>query len=753
MRKKAVLASILSAMLVLPTNGVNALANSDTTNSEFTATADMLGGDLLVTIPDSIDLTKSGDKFVGSGKVTAQGKVSPSTILSVETNPEVTYKNQYKTDITAKASVSFGTNCKASWNATELKNNITASPKQGYNVKAEVPFSDIKYIGSYKTNILFNISLSDSGTQSSPVTYYMGYKYTDSTKVSYANQNDIAYEILPQTDTVAELKEFSTDKAEIQSKGYDKVIEASDKALEIPDTLDGKDVVGVSFDTFFGNDDIATYVDTVDVPSSVTGVELSDTTSSQSSTIITCDNIRSTVNLSKKLPSTAKIRFKFEAKGEKDYSKFFAYDSNSSGEYVIGFSQYGYDMLKSYGSDATIEITMPRTSTRGKELTTLSSSLSGNVSGKYYSFSEVLSDENTPNQVWVFPETYKTCKGLWATSTGDKSSGVKKLKGVIFNEGMQTIYQDAFKYCTGLEEVRIPASVTDLQSCAFRNCTNLKKVTFADGFNGFDGSDTDASYCVFMNDSALKEVTIPESVTKFNATVFGNSADNTYIKFINWSINHDAITVGNANTLNKLGVISRYADGNYIGVGDTAVKQTATSADGINASISSDIADNQFNNYEGLAYKNITINSGVKSIGEKAFWYCTAEKITIPDSVTTIGDSAFGNTSANFGEFDLRNVTSLGRSAFYKGKFDKLITSTAQLKSTKAINNTVIKDLYIEYTDSSALASNSYPTDGCTITNVHFTGTEEQWASFLGSGASKNPALVNANIEYNSILP
>ena len=42
-------------------------------------------------------LIKSDDNFVGTGKVTAQGSTSPENVLSVSTNPKITYKNQYKT--------------------------------------------------------------------------------------------------------------------------------------------------------------------------------------------------------------------------------------------------------------------------------------------------------------------------------------------------------------------------------------------------------------------------------------------------------------------------------------------------------------------------------------------------------------------------------------------------------------------------------------------------------------------------------
>ena len=738
MKNKRFLASMLSILMLSSNMGVQAFADTATTNSSFTATSEMIGGGLIVTIPDSVPLAKSDDNFVGTGKVTAQGSTSPENVLSVSTNPKITYKNQYKTDITVDADVTFGTDCVAEWSASELKDNITADPKLGYDVTAKVPFADIKYIGEYKTNILFNIALS---TSDAVTTYYMGYNYTDSTNVNYLNQNDIAYDILPQADTVAELKEFSTDREAIEAKGYDKIVESSDANLVIPSTMDGNEVVGVSFDTFFADEDIATYVDDIEVPSSVTGVELSDTTSSASTTVITCENVRTAVNLSKKLPSAAKIRFRFEANGERDYTEFFRYYYSSTYGYIVeGFSEYGYNMLKSYGADSTVEVTLPVTY-KGNEV-------KGFNSGGTYKFSAVLEDPELPSQVWVLPDSYTYCGGFWNDGRINESNPCTKLKGVVLNSGLEQISANAFKYCTGLESIEIPASVTKIGSQAFAHCPNLTSVTFEEGFNGLYSDSM--NYNVFMG-TGITEVTFPSSMTKLNGTEFGNSSTSITLEKINWNINHDAVEqLYNDNYLSNAGVLVSFADGNYIGVGSSAIPQTAQSDDGINAFISSDVTDNAFNNNEGKAYKHITIQNGVTSIGSKAFYKCTAETISIPDTVTTIGANAFDKTSSNLGTFDLRNVTSLGGSAFKGVTFDKLTVTDDQIQAEN-IRGTTIKDLYIDYDGSALLAK--YSSNECTITNVYFSGSEEEWATFVGSNADNNAPLTGANITCNATMP
>lgn len=726
MKKKQLLASLLCGVTVFTSSGVQAFADTQSTVSDFTATADILGGDLVVTVPDEVPLEKSGDNFVGTGTVTAHGTTNPKSVLTVWTNPEITYENQYKTDITVNADVTFGTDCTAQWTASELKDNITANPKSGYEVTATVPFSEVEYIGEYKTNILFNIELSSSDVAT---TYYMGYDYTDSTSVSYDNQNDIAYDILPQADTVAELKEFSTDKEAIEAKGYDKVIESSDESLVIPSDIEGYEVVGVSFDSFFADEDIATYVDDVEVPSSVTGVELSDTTSSASTTVITCENVRTAVNLSKKLPSTAKIRFQFEANGERDYTEFFNYRT-SNGQYVVeGFSEYGYSTLKSYGADTTVEITMPVTY-NGNEV-------KGLVSGGTYEFSEVFADVDTPEQVWILPDSYTICKGFWNDGGIGSDKPCTKLKGVILNEGLTTIASDAFRYCTSLETVVIPSTVTEIGTNAFADNPNLTSVTFADGFNGAIKNNAFAG-------TGLSDVSLPSSCTSLNGATFGDDRTALSVDVIRWGINHDVATITNASYLDNTLVV--FADGNYIGGDELAV---AESNDGINAVVSADIADGAFYNNEGKTYKTISIADGVSSIGKNAFRSCTAESISIPSTVTAIGANAFMACTAVFETLDLRNV-SVGDTAFFQATIDTCIITDDQIRNN-AVKSATINNLYIDYDGSVTLGSNV--TKGCTITNVYFSGTEEEWTTFLSSYADTNTALTGANIIFEATMP
>jgi hypothetical protein len=51
------------------------------------------------------------------------------------------------------------------------------------------------------------------------------------------------------------------------------------------------------------------------------------------------------------------------------------------------------------------------------------------------------------------------------------------------------------------------------------------------------------------------------------------------------------------------------------------------------------IGDSAF--YYCTKLTSVTIGNSVTSIGDYAFYYCRLTSVTIPDSVTSIGDSAF----------------------------------------------------------------------------------------------------------------
>lgn len=158
----------LVAVMMLITSSVNVFASdidvsgdsaSGQTATSFTVTTDMLGGDLVVTIPDNMTLTYDSinKKFENADKVTAKGNINPSKKLSIKAPTSVTYLHEDDNSVDAVGTVTFGTSGTETWSAAELKTSLTTADSR--DIKSTVPMSEVEYIGTYSTNITYNIAV------------------------------------------------------------------------------------------------------------------------------------------------------------------------------------------------------------------------------------------------------------------------------------------------------------------------------------------------------------------------------------------------------------------------------------------------------------------------------------------------------------------------------------------------------------------------------------------------------------------
>jgi len=120
---------------------------------------------------------------------------------------------------------------------------------------------------------------------------------------------------------------------------------------------------------------------------------------------------------------------------------------------------------------------------------------------------------------------------------------------------------------------------------------------------------------------------------------------------------------------------------------------------------------------------SITIPDSVTSIGNSAFYWCIyLTGITIPDSVTSIGDSAFTCCDSLTSITIPDSVTSISNYAFYW---------------CKSLTGITIPDSVISIGSSAFLECDK-------LKNVYFIGTEEQWNKIcIGS---QNSSLTSATI-------
>ncbi len=226
---------------------------------------------------------------------------------------------------------------------------------------------------------------------------------------------------------------------------------------------------------------------------------------------------------------------------------------------------------------------------------------------------------------------------------------------VIFGDAVKSIPDYLFYNCTKLTKIAITDSVTSIGSSAFYGCAELTNITIPN-------SVTSIGDRAFYNCSGLTSITIPDSVTSIGTVAF----DNCYKLVEVYNQSGLTLTPGN----NGYGYVAYYAKNVYTQEEDSWLTDTA---DGYRFLY--DGEKGYLLGYYGTATDltlpdSFTAYDGTEvtayEIYQYAFYNCSGlTSVTIPKSVTSIGNYAFYNctglTSVTIGN----GVTSIGYRAFY----------------------------------------------------------------------------------------
>ena len=227
--------------------------------------------------------------------------------------------------------------------------------------------------------------------------------------------------------------------------------------------------------------------------------------------------------------------------------------------------------------------------------------------------------------------------------------GQKSITQIKFPQTLKKIENRAFSGCVGLTSVTIPDSVTSIGGSAFLGCTGLMSVTIPSSVASIGQS-------AFSGCTGLTSVTIPDSVTSIGSFVFEGC-------FCTLTVNSRAIIEKDYEDAPSYWGSSTIILGDNIEkIGDSVFADSKITSITIPNSVTL-IGDSAFRDCDGLT--SITIPDSVIEIGGHAFSGCTdLTNITIPGSVTSIGEYTFSGCTGLTSVTIPDSVTSIGNYAF-----------------------------------------------------------------------------------------
>ena len=220
---------------------------------------------------------------------------------------------------------------------------------------------------------------------------------------------------------------------------------------------------------------------------------------------------------------------------------------------------------------------------------------------------------------------------------GSAFSMCGKLSKLDLGSGLRVIYSHAFEFCDSLEEVNLPASASSISPSAFENCGSLQNFHVASGNETY----CDAEGVLFWNGKVLLAAfpggrigsyTVPGSVKTIGDCAFYAS------KLTEVVLPSGLKAMGDYcfrySTISQLTLPAGLEN---LGVGAfEGCKKLKT------VTVPGSVKTVPESAFFGSGLETVELEDGITAIETEAFLSCAITKITIPSSVTSIGEHALG---------------------------------------------------------------------------------------------------------------
>ena len=236
---------------------------------------------------------------------------------------------------------------------------------------------------------------------------------------------------------------------------------------------------------------------------------------------------------------------------------------------------------------------------------------------------------------------------------------------ITFQEGLRVIGPDAFGYCPTIQAVYLPASLEKIQWSAFRSCSKLTTVSFAEGCQ-LHTVESD----VFLACSSLVSIQLPDTVCTMESGVFYQClklkefrlpASMTYVpprtfyqcqSMTTLTLSGPVHSFGESAFVDNQSLTTLYATDllslcNAVYDSNPLAKVVNLYIDG--QKLSGDLVfpegTQKIPSYicqKNTAITSVVLPAGVETIGLYSFQYCSALKsVTLPEGLRSVGAYAF----------------------------------------------------------------------------------------------------------------
>ena len=193
-----------------------------------------------------------------------------------------------------------------------------------------------------------------------------------------------------------------------------------------------------------------------------------------------------------------------------------------------------------------------------------------------------------------------------------------RLKSMCLPSGIQVIPDRLCEDCMNLQRISLPAGVTAIGDYAFRSGGKLTTVSLPSGLKSI-GQGAFSCRIDYSCDTTfgLHSVSIPDSVEYIGPSAFEGNINLAYVKLPD---NENGTVIGES-AFTGCQLTNLYIPGNIQSISDDAF---------------------------GCKTKHLTIGEGLTEIGDRAFnGLPNLERLTLPESLKTIGANAFAEMGSN----------------------------------------------------------------------------------------------------------